>query len=159
MPAASEEAGRVSMRFEGVTVPELPDPGAIAEEMPAELDARLAAINARAANANAAFVASAEDAQQLAYAARGADIESDRWAEAQLSLADLTSLHSEGRLALADLDVLAASAQVADAQEADLNALADMQASLVSLLDDQARFLEGLNAQLEQSSVLGMRDN
>ena len=146
-----DKPGRVAMRFPGVAVPEPrePDalPEALPEALPSELDAALAANNARAVAANRAFSDTLESAQGLAALAARSPVESDSWAEAQLRLADLVSHHSAADLALADLDEIAARAELAGAAQ-ELAEIARLRAELAPALEGQARWLDTINAQL-----------
>lgn len=72
----------------------------------ADVQARLAQLEAEADAAHAAFITAAPRAHALAEAGSGADIESDAWAAAQIALADLDSQRSQAATALGDLDVL-----------------------------------------------------
>lgn len=150
VPAASAEQGRVSMRFPGVAVPELRAPEAPQESLPPELDARLAAINVRAQSAMAAFSANAGAAERLAQATASSSVESDSWALAQVRLADLTTYHSRAHIALADLDELAAIAELSDGTSAEAADIASLRAELESAIGEQARALNAIAAALSQ---------
>ncbi|MEO0590486.1 MAG: hypothetical protein AAFZ11_07980 [Pseudomonadota bacterium] len=149
LPSADESEGRVSMRFPSVSVPETSQ-NAEPEAMPAELDARLAAINAQASTAGQRFDKGLESARQSIAAASDAPTDTDRWARAQVQYADLASHHSAGRLALAELDLIAARAHLTAASDDDIQALAQLQTSLATELDEQARILAAFNADLEK---------
>lgn len=150
IPAATEEAGRVAMRFPGVTVPEPrvldPEPTAL----PSELDAALAAINARARAAARDFSASLGPVRNLARLAAGSAPESDRWTSAQIGLAELVSHHSAADLALADLDELAARAALSQSAANEAAEIAQVRASLAPMVEEQARALAGINAELSR---------
>jgi len=136
------------MRFPDVTVARSIPPNPTGESIPAELDARLAVIETRASRAGAAFVADTAASRSLALAARGASVESDRWAAAQLQLAQLGAHHDAASLALADLDILAASARMAQATPEDLEVISAMQLEIGAQVDEQAQILGQINAQL-----------
>ncbi len=159
MPAGSQQAdseagssqGRVAMRFPGVAVPEIRADASAqdwSEELPVELDARLAAINARAMAAGRAFSAGLGPAQQLARIAAGSAVETDSWSTAQLRLADLTSHHSNAHLALAELDRLAATVELAASRPADATDIAELRTKLAQDVGEQARLLAQISAQL-----------
>ncbi|MEM9310261.1 MAG: hypothetical protein AAGA34_02345 [Pseudomonadota bacterium] len=118
--------------------------------MPAQVDARLAAISARASKANAAFADKLDPTRQLVSAAASSDIETTIWAEAQVGLADLNAHHSEARFALADLDALAATARIAQGNADDIAEISELQNRLALTLDEQAERLAGMNAQLNR---------
>ncbi|MEM7689721.1 MAG: hypothetical protein AAF291_11935 [Pseudomonadota bacterium] len=154
IPTANEEAARVSMRFPGVEVPDVTQAPPPVEPLPAELDARLAAINRRAEAAANAFRADLDGAQSSARAGRASARESDAWANAQLRVADLTAHHSAAQLALADLDALAVTAQLGQsagtstAKEGQM--IAQLQTQLGQTVSEQARLLDQINAQLDR---------
>ena len=137
------------MRFPSVSVPEPADNSA-PDATPVELDARLTTIRGQASNAGQLFESRLEGARQSIAAASDAPTDSDRWAKAQVEYADLASQHSTGRLALAELDLIASRARLADASEEDIQAIAQLQTSLATALDEQARILAAFNADLER---------
>lgn len=147
-PVTSDTAGRVAERFPDVAVPTIRAAGTPVEPLPAELDARLAAINARAAASSNAFAADLEPLRALARAASQSSRESDAWTLAQLRLADITTHHSRAHLALADLDDLTARAQLARSSAQERAMIADLHATLSQTIDEQARALSQINAQL-----------
>ena len=148
MPKPSEDGTRVAMRFPTVTVPDIDQVRETEAAPVGDISARLDAVNARAAEASAAFDVSLAAARASALAATGSQIESDEWAEAQIRLADLASHHSEGRMALADLDIISAEARLARSPEHDLLGLMDLQGNLAASLDEQARVLSDLEADI-----------
>ena len=148
IPSASEKAGRVSMRFPGVAVPTKRVRQAQPESLPAELDARLAAINARAVTANTAFSNTLAPAQRLASLAASSPIESDTWSTAQIRLAALTTHHSAAHVALAQLDRLAATAELAGSPKGDRDASEQLRASRAETASEQARLLTQISARL-----------
>ncbi|MEM9085207.1 MAG: hypothetical protein AAGB23_04735 [Pseudomonadota bacterium] len=149
MPKPSEDGTRVAMRFPTVAVPDINQAREYDAPPVGDMSARMGAINARAAKASAAFDVSLAAARASTLAATGSQIESDEWAEAQIRLADLASHHSDGRMALADLDVIAAEARLAQTPEDDLLELMGLQDSLAASLDEQARVLAKLEADIE----------
>lgn len=150
IPTASEEAGRVAMQFPGVSVPEPRDAVAQPETLPAELDARLAAINNRAMVASKAFSANLSATRTLARSADSAPPDSDRWAEAQIRIADLTLHHNKTSLASAELDALAALAQTSQATPEETGQIAQLQSSLSGILTGQAQQLAEIAGQLDR---------
>lgn len=142
------------MRFPGVVVPDMETAPTFEEPLPAELDARLAAINTRAVAAANAFTATFDSAQTVVRAGVSSAPESDLWANAQLRVADLTSHHSTTQLALADLDALAVTAQLG--QSAGTNTanetqmIMQLQTQLDQTVSEQARLLDQINAQMER---------
>ena len=150
MPVAESETGRVSMRFPEVTVPEPSQAKLPVEPLPLELEARLAAIYAGAMRANSAFEGSAKSTSKLALAAKGAGVNSDAWAIAELSLADLTTQFSATELALADVDMLAAQAVIESAEPEKLEAIAQLQSELIDLRNAQAGVIAAIGANLAQ---------
>jgi hypothetical protein len=82
---------------------------------PAISSATMAALNRardRAARENAAFLSALPRVRSAVAAARGSGPGSDRWSEAQVSLADLISRRSETAVVLGDVDLLIADAAI-----------------------------------------------
>lgn len=154
IPTSSAEAmgenNRVAMRFPGVESPEPIDVRKAIEPLPADIDARIAALDERASNAMAAFLDSAGAARRLADAARGAAITTDRWAAAQVSLADLSSHHSDASLALADLDLLAAQARTTLANADVIEKITEAQTRIAAKLSEQGQVLLAINSRLDR---------
>lgn len=148
IPIDGENAGRVAMRFPGVNVPEPRPAPTTSEQLPAELDAYLTAINTRASAANNAFSRDLASTRLVAEAASAAGAESDQWTNAQVRLADLTTFHSRGHIALADLDALAARSELTQSSPSDEAAIKGLRAELSEALDRQARALADINALL-----------
>lgn len=138
------------MQFPGVRVPEPRNTEASQDSLPKELDARLAAINNRAMTASKAFSANLSATQALARSAISASPESDRWAEAQIRIADLTLHHNKTSLAAADLDALAALAKTSKATPEETGQIAQLQSSLSGILTGQARQLAEIDGQLDR---------
>lgn len=141
------EKGRVAMQFPGVAVPDPREPDMAAQALPSELDAALAAINARAMAASRAFSEGLSSTQRLATLAAGSAVESDRWTDAQLQLAELVSHHSAADLALADLDELAARAELTGTAD-EMAEITPLRGAIARMVEDQARALDTINAQL-----------
>lgn len=150
IPTADNEAGRVVMRFPGVSVPEPVSAPAPSETLPTELDAYLAAISTRAKAASSAFSRNIDSARSLAVAASAGDTESDIWTNAQVRLADLTTFHSRTHIALADLDLLAAKAELSQGSPADRTAIEELRAELSRTLDGQAKALASINLKMSR---------
>ena len=146
-PKPSEDGGRVAMRFPAVAVPDLRAVETPADSLPSELDAALAAINARAMAANSAFSANLDAAQALVSAAAGGAPEADEWTSVQIRLAELTSHHSAAQLAMADLDQLSARAELARSGPDKEAMISELQAVLSQTLGEQAQALANINAQ------------
>ena len=77
------------------------------------LDARLDSLVGAAREAHAEFTRIEPGARQLVAEASGSEIASDRWAAAQVALAELDSARSRAAVPLADLDTLYIASRVA----------------------------------------------
>jgi len=150
IPTASEETGRVAMRFPAVNVPEPREARPAGEALPAELDARLAAINNRATVAANAFSGSVEGTSALAKAARPNSPESDSYSAALVRIADLASHHSTTQLALADLDQLAANAALSGSAAEESVMIDDLRSDLSRTVAQQSQLLADIAAQLDR---------
>ncbi|MEM1195193.1 MAG: hypothetical protein AAGH57_03730 [Pseudomonadota bacterium] len=115
--------------------------------MPLELDVRLAAIQARADKASAAFATKLGPTREWLAASADSEVGSPSWTETQLRLADLTTHHSEARLALAELDVIAARARLSLTPADEWADVSEMQADLARSLDEQSALLDDLNVE------------
>lgn len=80
---------------------------------PEGLGQQLAQLASAASAAHADFLAAAPQAERLVSAGAGAGVASDRWAAAQVALADLDSARSRAAVSLGDLDLLYADATLA----------------------------------------------
>ena len=80
---------------------------------PAGLGERLAQLTSAASTAHADFLAAAPQAERLVEGGAGAAIASERWAAAQVALADLDSARSRAAIQLGDLDLLYTDATLA----------------------------------------------
>ncbi|WP_374405947.1 hypothetical protein [Pelagerythrobacter sp.] len=107
---AIRDAERVEGSFEAAAPSEAPPAPAPPS---ADLLERLAQLETAASDAHRAFMEAAPGARRAVTAARGAGVESDRYAEAQVALADLDSHRSRAAVALGDLDLLFADATLA----------------------------------------------
>ena len=154
IPTADTQGGsssaRISISFPGVQTPEIVDASTTTQPLPADLEGRINAISARARAASEAFSANAAPASSMANSARNAPVTSDTWASAQISLADLTSHHSTARLALADLDLLAARAQTTRADTEAMTSIAKAQERIVATLREQNSTLAAIAARLDR---------
>lgn len=148
IPTPSADGDRFAMRFPGANVPQAADPGDLAAPLPEDLDGRIGAITARADAARADFVTTLITTRRRVDGARGAGVTSDRWAEAEVSLANLTSLHNNATLALADLDLLAAQAATALASADRIAAIAAAQARIAKVVEEQDQQLATLGSEL-----------
>jgi hypothetical protein len=107
--AEIREADRVAGEF-AVVPPAEPTP---LPPIAPETAGRLGQLRAQAATAHQKFLAAVPGTRSAVAAARGSGITDDRWASAQVALADLDSSRSEAAIALGDLDLLFADAALA----------------------------------------------
>lgn len=107
---AIRDAERVQGSFEPAASGEAPPAPAAPS---ADLTERLAQLRTEAASAHQAFLDAAPGARRAVAAGRGAGVESDSYAEAQVALADLDSHRSRAAVSLGDLDLLFADATLA----------------------------------------------
>ena len=109
------------------------------------LEARLATLRAQAESAHAQFLRSVGTAEQRVGAASGSAIGSDRWAAAQVALADLDSARSSAAIALGDLDILYGAATV---QAEDTSAIEATRDAVIALVSEEDAVLARLRAQV-----------
>ena len=124
------------------------EPAEAAEEAPAppappsaDLLERLAQLETEATAAHRAFLEAAPGARRAVATARGAGVETDSYADAQVALADLDSHRSRAAVALGDIDLLFADATLAfelrdpivDARNAIIALIAEEDAVLAEL--------------------------
>ena len=107
-----------------------------------ELDRRLTDLQSAAAAAHGDFTAKAGQARSQLSRGRTR-------VEATLILADLTTYQSEVRLALADIDELAANAAIGLADPAQAAPITAAQIKVANLLAEQSEMLATLNDELE----------
>lgn len=107
---------------------------------PGTLD-RVAQLGAEARSAHAKFMAAAPGARQAVGAARDAAVTENRWAVAQIALADLDSARSEAAIALGDLDLLYADATLAFTEREQIGAT---RREVLALLSEADRILAEL---------------
>lgn len=122
-------------------------PAEPAEPEPADLLARAEEHRAAALAADAAFRQLVAGATARAQAARGAAIASDRWSEAQVSIAMLDLQRSATASALADLDLLYAERALALESRSGIDAA---RTDVVGILAEQDGILAKLKGMIEQ---------
>lgn len=115
--------------------------------IPAELMARAERLKGEAEAADAGFQRLAPGATASAQAARGAAVASDRWADAQIAVAQLDSQRSKTAGALADLDLLYADRAVALESRDEIDRL---RRDVVAILAAQDAVLARLKGMIEQ---------
>lgn len=96
---------------------------------------------AEAQAAHAAFLKTAPAARDAVRAAQGSARDSDRWARAQVAIADLEASRAQVMIALADLDRLTVDAAVAGGQFAGLAAKRD---NIAALSDGQTQMIAAM---------------
>lgn len=143
------QGGRVSGTLSPAFDTALADPAELAPPLPEDLDARIAALAEAGEEAQRAFDRASDDASRLVDAARGTDTTSERWMRAQVALADLTSYRSRTRLALADIDSIAASADVTALDDPAAAAITATQSRLMAYVNAQSQRLAELYSVLE----------
>lgn len=110
----------------------------------------LAVVRGLVANAQSAhqrFMSAAPGARQAVNAAIGAGVTENRWASAQVALADLDSLRSQAAIPLGDLDriFVEASVELAEAEE-----VSSARQEVVSMIEQEDRLLADLRGKLRQ---------
>lgn len=125
---------RDAERAAGTMQPADPEPS-VPPATPAETLDRIAALVAEGQAAHQAFLASAEKARGPARAAAGAAEGSERWAVAQVTLADLHANRSQTMIALAELDLLYVDAELAGGELERIAGARDQIAALVAIED------------------------
>lgn len=128
---AIRDAERVEGTFEAASPAALPQPDPVAEGTLGQL----AQLREAARNAHNAFTSAVPEARRLVAAARGAGTSSDRWAAAQVALADLDSSRSQATIALGDLDLLFVDATLDYTQRDEIAATRDEVAGLIARQD------------------------
>lgn len=99
------------------------------------LEARLASLVAAARQAHDEFVKVTPRAEQLVAAASGSDVGNDRWAAAQVALAELDSARSRAAIPLGDLDTLYTAARISVEEVEAIDAARNEVIALVSAED------------------------
>lgn len=138
---AIRDAERVTGAFE-VTPPAPPPLPPIAPETAG----RLGQLRAQAASAHQTFLAAVPGARRAVSAARGAPITDDRWAAAQVALADLDSSRSQAAIALGHLDLLFADAALAQVQREEI---VGARAEVSALIAEEDRVLAELRGAID----------
>lgn len=139
-------AVRDAERVEGAFTAEAPAPSPPAEKpLSAEVTERLIQLQASAAASHRTFLNAVPGTAQLVDAAAGADTESDRWASAQIALADLDSARSQTAIPLADLDMLHADAALTLEQRKDIG---DVRSAVTSMIAEQDAVLSTLQRKM-----------
>lgn len=139
---AIRDAERVDGSSAVVTAPitpsaEIPLSGAVT--------ARLAQLQAAATTAHQTFLNAVPAATRLVSAASGAGVTTDRWADAQIALANLDSARSQAAIPLADLDVLHADAVLALEHH---SRIVETRAAVIAMIAEQDRILSNLRSRM-----------
>ncbi len=114
--------------------------------LPADTAGRLTQLRAQANSAHQKFLAAVPGARRAVTAARGAGVTDDRWAGAQVALADLDSARSEAAIALGDLDLMFADAAIEQAQR---DEIVQTRAEVTALLAEEDRLLAELRGAID----------
>ena len=109
------------------------------------LSARLQSLLVAADEAHGDFLAVRPRAARTVSAARGSSVGSDRWAAAQVVLAELDSARSRAAIPLGELDTLYASAKVG---AEDATAIETIRARVIELVGEEDAILEDLRARI-----------
>lgn len=102
---------------------------------------------AKAREAHQRFLRSAPQTQRLVSAAAGGGVTDNRWASAQVALANLESLRSEAAIPLGDIDRIYAESAI-DLAMPDQVALARQ--DIVALIAEEDRLLASLRGRIRQ---------
>ena len=139
---AIRDAERVEGSFDPAAPAEAPPPPAPPS---ADLLGRLSQLETQAASAHRAFLEAAPGARRAVIAARGATVETNSYADAQIALADLDSHRSRAAVALGDLDLLFAEAALAFAMRAPI---AEARGEVAALIAQEDAILAELRGSL-----------
>ncbi|OCC24968.1 hypothetical protein MB02_05875 [Croceicoccus estronivorus] len=132
-------------RVYGSAEPVAPPPPPPVIEPSTELAERLVQLQDQASQAHQAFLSAMPRASQLVAAARQSEIADDPWVAAQSGLSHLEASRNRAMLVMADLDrMLVAVEMDGGAREA----IAQAQANVDALVNEENTLLEGLIAQL-----------
>ena len=131
-------AERVAGSFEVASPP--PSPAPLAEGTLG----RLGELEAAAQAAHTRFIAQAPEARRLVLAGRGADVADNRWAAAQIALADLDGIRSETAVALGDVDLLFVDATLGNVERAAVERTREV---IVGLVREEDRMLASLRGE------------
>lgn len=113
----------------------------------ADLLQRLGELQSAARSAHAAFLKIAPSATRKVSEARNAAVASDRWATAQIALADLDSQRSQAAIALADLDALYTQSAIALERRGEIESA---RAAVIDLIAAEDEVLARLRGSLRQ---------
>ncbi len=141
---AIRDVERVDGTFEPVQSDRLDVPP-VETQGTGDLPTRLAALQAQARDAHAAFLAALPMAERRVSAAAGSAIGTDAWASAQVALADLDSQRSQAAIALGDLDTLYTAAAV---QAEDVAAVAAARDQVIALVGEEDAALQRLRERI-----------
>lgn len=134
-------ARREGERLHGTLSPVPVESGAVTAPPSAELLSRLERLVGQAEAAQSRFAEREPRARQLMLAATGAPVGSENWSVATIAYADLESARSDAMIALADLDLLHASATV---EGAATPAIFEARERVIRLVAEQDRVLAEL---------------
>lgn len=121
----------------------VPEPSAPGQAATTRIDSLVTSANA----AHRRFLDRVESARTLALAGRGAGPEDNRWAAAQIALADLDSIRSDTAIALGDLDLMFVDTTLSNIRREQVE---QARAAVVSLIAEQDRILSGLRQEAGQ---------
>lgn len=105
------------------------------------------ALVATARSAHQQFIEAAPSARREVAAAIGSNVTDNRWASAQVALADLESLRSQAAIPLADLDRLNAEAAITFA---DSEAVDKALAEVLDMIEEEDQVLAELRGRLDR---------
>lgn len=141
---AIRDVERAEGQFEPVESSEIDVPP-VETDLTGPLGQRLAALVAQAEEAHAGFAVAVPSASRIVEAAAGSDVASDRWAAAQVALADLDSARSLTAVPLGDLDTLFIAATV---ESAERTAILGARDRVIALVAEEDAVLERLRARV-----------
>jgi len=137
---AIREGERVSGTLEPAAAqPYVPPP------TPAEVVGRLEQLSGEAAATHRDFLGAAPGISRTVSAARGSEVGSEAWAQAQVALANLDSIRSRAMIALADLDRLYVEAVT---QGAEVERIAEARERVSQLVDAENAVIDELGGTL-----------
>ena len=121
----------------------LPEPTAPGQAATTRIDSLLATANA----AHRRFLDRVDSARTIALGGQGAGPEDNRWAAAQIALADLDSIRSDTAIALGDLDLMFVDTTLSNIRREQVE---QARASVVNLIAEQDRILSALRQEAGQ---------
>ena len=138
-------AVRPAERVEGTFAapPAVPDPAPIGAAEAGRIDSLVGS----ATGTHRRFLDRVDSARSLVLAGRGASPEDNRWAAAQVALADLDSIRSEAAIALGDLDLMFVDATLSNTQRAEVDTARNR---ILAFLAEQDRILSALRQEAGQ---------